>query len=411
MTTEQTAQQLKLAAQILRTGHPFEVCHDASDRWHASLGVNPAQAVLQNWCLRPVLATPPDNRPLHNPDNLTAEAVGVGYRLTVEGELVPGVGAEWWCRSSSAWLTSTGAYLPQRNTVRVPLKRPWPPASIDPYAELKAAHAAGKVIQILNHQNRYVDADPTWTSPVEYYRIKPEPEAPPTQLSDQAQLPPPPPGMQWHRTDGWKAEDLPQGHRPLTMLEIIQEGDEFKACFSVWKKAKTRIIYDIGRAVDAGSVPFRTTRPLTFEHAGKTWTWHRPGDPCPCDPMAKICIWTGNAMVNNGNVSRLAGSWNWMTTTTGSAIIGWRYAEPQTKTVPLGPEDVPPCSVFRLHDDDIGYEAPSEVAKEGVTFADDTGNFTKTWGELTHWQINRPRHRDADGNPTKWEPCSKTIPA
>jgi len=135
MTTEQTAQQLELAAQILRTGHPFEACHDASDRWHASLGVNPAQAVLQNWCLRPVLATPPDGRPLHNPDNLTAEAVGVGYRLIVEGES-PHEDADMWMLGSRRWAkcgTPEGSYG-RGWTYRLPLSVPWPEPA-DPYAD------------------------------------------------------------------------------------------------------------------------------------------------------------------------------------------------------------------------------------------------------------------------------------
>ena len=134
MTTEQTAQQLELAAQILRTGHPwgYRITNGGCLRSYDT----PLEVITDGNLLIPLLATPPDNRPLHNPDNLTAEQVGVGYRLTVEGESVPVVGAEWWCRSSSAWLTSPGGYLPQRNSVRVPLKTPWPePEESDPYAE------------------------------------------------------------------------------------------------------------------------------------------------------------------------------------------------------------------------------------------------------------------------------------
>jgi hypothetical protein len=33
------------------------------------------------------------------------------------------------------------------------------------------------------------------------------------------QLPPPPPGRQWHRVDGWTEEMLPQGYRPLLVGE------------------------------------------------------------------------------------------------------------------------------------------------------------------------------------------------
>lgn len=39
-------------------------------------------------------------------------------------------------------------------------------------------------------------------------------------------LPNPPPGLQWHRADGWEAKDLPEGYRPLLLGENAQEGDE-----------------------------------------------------------------------------------------------------------------------------------------------------------------------------------------
>ena len=144
MTTEQLTQQLELAAQILRTGHPFEVRHDASDRWHASLGVNPAQAVLQDWHIRPILATPPDNRPLHNPDNLTAEAVEVGYRLALKGESAASPHDFW---DGNTWreakLLGPAIFAWCCRSCRLPLSVPWPEPA-DPYAELKAAHADEK---------------------------------------------------------------------------------------------------------------------------------------------------------------------------------------------------------------------------------------------------------------------------
>lgn len=50
----------------------------------------------------------------------------------------------------------------------------------DPYAELKAALAAGKVIQVQWTMDigtdRWYDVDPDWTMPIKQYRIKPEPK-------------------------------------------------------------------------------------------------------------------------------------------------------------------------------------------------------------------------------------------
>jgi len=55
--------------------------------------------------------------------------------------------------------------------------------NIDPYAELKAAHAAGKTIQL--NYGRWLGKDDwrdfapnDWSCPLKDYRIKPEPEAP-----------------------------------------------------------------------------------------------------------------------------------------------------------------------------------------------------------------------------------------
>ena len=312
MTTEQTAQQLELAAQILRTGHPFEVRHDALNKWHASLGVNPAQAVLQDWHLRPVLATPPDNRPLHNPDNLTAEQIGVGYRLLCAEDGVPiGKVDTWlfggWC---SAYVVDKQRLHECRDTYRLPLRIPWPEPA-DPYAELKKAHAEGRVIQSFNRE-RSIWQDcpsPAFEGGTEY-RVKPEAPA--------FQLPPPPPGMQWHRTDGWQERDLPQGMRPLVVNEESQPDDEhWISGRGLWKALnRGGIIYD------EGHTRCRTRRPLTFTHAGKTWTWHRPGDPRPCDGEKEVEIMLQNGLIGSCLAS-LTMSWSHGD----NQIIGWRYAD------------------------------------------------------------------------------------
>lgn len=54
-------------------------------------------------------------------------------------------------------------------------RRPLPPAA--PYAELKVAHAAGKVIQIESEPGLWTDIPkPTWAYPALCYRIKPDPQ-------------------------------------------------------------------------------------------------------------------------------------------------------------------------------------------------------------------------------------------
>ena len=172
---------------------------------------------------------------------------------------------------------------------------------------------------------------------------QPEPEPEPA-----FQLPPPPPGIEWHRKDGWKAGDLPQGYRPHTIGEVDQEGDEVRKSAG-W--IRCACLTSIGsRMIDCRR---RTTRPLTFTHLGKTWTWHKAGDPCPCDGDRMVYILCVDAAHRANAIHANDCRWS---RENNADIIGWRYAEtePATKTVDLGPEDVPPGSVFRMNHFDAG---------------------------------------------------------
>ena len=87
MKNEQLAAQAQLAADILRTGHPWEYKLTDSIGWQTALDISSAIYMIQ--CeneIRLALATPGDGRKLHNPDNLTAEQVGAGLRLLLESE-------------------------------------------------------------------------------------------------------------------------------------------------------------------------------------------------------------------------------------------------------------------------------------------------------------------------------------
>jgi hypothetical protein len=87
MNTKEQASQLRLAAGIIETGHPYEIDDNAGGGFRKPLtGENPGKVAFINGRIRPTLATPPDGRALHNPNNLTAEQVGVGYRLGLVGE-------------------------------------------------------------------------------------------------------------------------------------------------------------------------------------------------------------------------------------------------------------------------------------------------------------------------------------
>lgn len=330
-----TAQQLRLAADILETGHPWEF-RGIGGFIKPLPGTPVVNPVVDGNEIRPILATPPDGRPLHNPDNLTAEQVGVGYRLTL-GKEEWSPNQEFWYRATQKWERS--CHFHQSETFRLPLSIPWP-APVDPYAELKAAHAAGKVIQFKPHGCSWEDNDdPDWTAPMSGYRIKPEPE--------------------------------------------------------------------------------------TFTAHGKTWTRHVPGDPMPCEGGANVLILVKGGEILEGNSSKF-GYWG-ESCPEDDQIIGWRYAEPATKQIELGPEDVPPESVLtRAEESDFfAADEPGEWAtvinvdrRYGCTVSGFRATgipslYVISWEDMRKQgvKINRPRHRDADGNPTLWEKCSKEVPA
>jgi hypothetical protein len=251
--------------------------------------------------IRPVLATPPDGKPLNNPENLTAEQVGLGYRLTRKGEK-PTPGAQVWkglVHSSGEWQKRDDDAAPYYagSTYRLPLSVPWP--------LLPIATLAQDQIELTAEQHAAVETC-----------LKEE--APPFQL------PPPPPGKQWHREDGWKSGDLPQGHRPLAEGEELNPGDEGDYGDGFMR-------FSGGNRVLFPQYFYRTTRPLVFTREGKQWTYHKPGDPMPCDGEAFVdCFCKGGETL----LATRAKVWSWR-----GDIIGWRYAE-TTKQVPLGPKDV-----------------------------------------------------------------------
>lgn len=222
-----------------------------------------------------------------------------------------------------------------------------------------------------------------------------KPAAPPFQL------PPPPPGHPWHRTDGWKAEDLPPGTRPLANGETAQAQDQIKVDNQWHNNA-----YNVGMPMSDQHLRTRTTRPLVFTHEGKQWTCHRPGDPMPCDGGRKVEVLT----LEYGSGAAIGERWNWESGQGVGTIIGWRYVEPATKEVELGPEDVPPGSVIKTSP---GIQALIlRLNKESVYILGRSGiSYEVEFTELKDsWQINRSIPLTGRWNPDSWSPCHKTVP-
>lgn len=223
-------------------------------------------------------------------------------------------------------------------------------------------------------------------------RIKPKPAF---------QLPTPPPGMKWHREDGWKEGDLPQGWRPLVEDEEIAEGDEFFPLTPNKERWMRSLNQEVGMS---SSGIYRTTRPLTFTHNGKEWTWHKAGDPMPCDGEKKVEIICADGRTCNKHglpyLPRLASHNVWRHT------LGWRYAEP--KMIPLEPEDIPPFSVF--DGVEVIWNIPISVTSMGIYMLNENDRVSlQKWEHLQEdkVKINRSIPLTGKWNPDAWESCEK----
>jgi hypothetical protein len=211
---------------------------------------------------------------------------------------------------------------------------PWPELPpVDPYAELKAAHAAGKVIEfnpgdLLGWRVQTTD----FSAPPGCYRIKPW------------SLPAPPPSKSWHRADGWTEEMLPSGYRPLLADESMSDEDEYGDDYRVGTVGPTK--WKNFKGLRASSNHMRTTRPL------------------PTEP----------------------------------------------EFIDLGPEDVPPSSVFRLVYRSLNSDSWTFAVANGaggIVIGDTFIDFREL-GKL--YQINRSIPLTGKWNPDAWEPCHKPKP-
>ena len=127
MDKTQQAAQLRLAADILETGHPWKWQTSDGEWVKPTIRTELSHVISDGLIIRLALATPPHGRTLHNPGKLTAEQVGVGYRLFCKGENngQHANQAEMWI---GKWVQANDA-KGQITTYRVPLSVPWPEAA------------------------------------------------------------------------------------------------------------------------------------------------------------------------------------------------------------------------------------------------------------------------------------------
>lgn len=123
MSTNKTAERLRKAADIIESGHPFE-WEDAHGQWKPAIASDIVSLISDGFDVRLALATPPDSRPLHNPNNLTAEQVGAGFRLLTQDEFRADLQLrhyEWYSVMQERWILE-----PQPHTTRAPCANPLP---------------------------------------------------------------------------------------------------------------------------------------------------------------------------------------------------------------------------------------------------------------------------------------------
>lgn len=219
---------------------------------------------------------PPAGLVLHNPDNLTPEQVGEGYRLLatmeLDGRFANGYqGAEFWTGAKLPWLPTQLART-DRCSYRVPITTPWPevPAEVKPekWAAEKKAHAEGKRIEVqsppfVGTENWQAIDRPMWLDGWNY-RVAPgrdtlDPKAP---LSHEhlLQLCG---GQKPHRWD-WTAEMLAdkfQTLRPLLQGERAMPGDEWTSPHHRMEWQRQHEAAKLG-AVFYAHIWHRTCRPL-----------------------------------------------------------------------------------------------------------------------------------------------------
>jgi len=214
-------------------------------------------------------------------------------------------------------------------------------------------------------------------------------------------LPTPPPGMKWHREDGWTAEMLPPGKRPFFLGETSVKSNHDNPTDQVGGGKWAWGTLAKGEIATVDCKHLRTARPLLFIHSGHEWTWHRAGDPMPCDGEKQVCLLRTDREEFH-NFSVCGNKWDWNDPT----IIGWRYADAEKKPkVPLGPDDVPPGSALRHRD----FRRPWSIvlwvdSEEGMS----TETELYSWEEAQYLlEINRSIPLTGKWNPEAWEPCEK----
>ncbi len=220
------------------------------------------------------------------------------------------------------------------------------------------------------------------------------------------------PGQEWHRQD-WTEDMLPDGWRPLLKGEMCKAGDSYYVRESHTWRSQTSDYKNVG--------------------AHSQWSLHRTRRPLPIAIPAGFTLWSGGEcpvpegarmeyiLRDNNKIScdATARELRWYHTGGSGDIIAYRI-KPAPVMVPLGPEDVPPGSVFRqCGSDNFCADLPGEWVsvvnvdvKFGVIISAISANehpflVIVPWDKLTSCEINRSLPLTERWDMNAWEKCEK----
>lgn len=222
--------------------------HKVSDGWRDMLYTD-FSSDPESYRIKPTPFPPkPEGMEWHNPDNLTGEQVGDGWRLTVHDEPAPNPDvSESWGDVTKTWKTRSDQFVGGRYsagvTYRVPISTPFPDGS-----KIVDGKLVGPWVPRfkVGDRVRQVGSDAAWevheimNEGYELYRLLPNGHS--TCWRTDEQLEPAPwslsrhipgfrplrDGEEWHRTDRWREEWLSRGKRPLLYGEKVESGDEVR---------------------------------------------------------------------------------------------------------------------------------------------------------------------------------------
>lgn len=362
----------------------------------------------------------------HNPDNLTAEQGGEGYRLLLESEVH--------CDRSQPtpelkWKKEREAFA-RGEAVEAQLASDWAPDTWIPLdanyegdwdtlfavriksdvsqRELNEAHAAGKLIQW-----KFKDSETWWNKTKDFdeyqadydYRVKSEKPWTLDNTSVNGFILAE--GQEWRKTrEPWKWDELPPTFRPFTTLDVITAGDQFQF------HGKTEWLTIAEGDSDVGEKPktshkFRTRRPLSTPEI--PWTeWH--GGECPLNDEEveewELKFRDGDTLLSNVRPSR---SIRWRHCDIDGDVVAYRVLKRKIKTPALAKDTNSDTLALISQHKEIQAQLQSIIAAcqlRGYIDGGSLNGWLKRYFKGSEANLNSLLHAKARLAQLEWRPVS-----